>query len=270
LSQVAAYANLGVGFRTAELKGALTPLRCIAKMLYGDGFDPDAVQVAQLLQHWGDFEAQLLQQVAGTHPTLPAVTTTTASSYTARLLLLLDEPVLQPHVSAAVRQQLFKQVAATKAAISSIAAAGAGQTNQHSQSQGVTGGQGMQAVADEQPAVAAQDASTADSNAAYAGQWRAAGPGSAANPPSLAAGAISAQPSGLLAPAGPSQGVAPLPDAPVRNLLAAQRQLLRLYADKLSPSLSEKLALRSTLQMLAGLPSGDIRLDMFFADHDVS
>jgi hypothetical protein len=55
-----------------------------------------------------------------------------------------------------------------------------------------------------------------------------------------------------------------------RNLLAAQRQLLALYAHKLSPSLSEKLALRSTLQMLAGLPPGDIRLDRFWADNDVS
>lgn len=267
LSQLTSHAK-NSSFDGTNVLGSLTPLRCIAKMLFGDGFDPDAVQVAQLLQHWGDFEAQLLQQVAGTHPTLPILACATALPYTTRVLLLLEHPVLQPHVSAAVRQQLRKQVAATRAAISSIAAAGAGQNSQHSQSQGVTGGQGVQVVADEQPAVAAQDASTADSNAAYAGQWRTAGPGSAANPLSLAVGAISAQPSGLLAPAGPSQGVPPLADAPVRNLLAAQRQLLRLDADKLSPSLSEKLALRSTLQMLAGLPPGDIRLDMFFADYD--
>jgi hypothetical protein len=78
----------------------------------------------------------------------------------------------------------------------------------------------------------------------------------------LAAGA-SAQPAP--AAAGPQ-----LADASVRNLLAVQRQLLALYAHKLSPSLAEKLALRSTLQMLAGLPPGDIRLGMFWTDYDVS
>jgi hypothetical protein len=116
------------------------------------------------------------------------------------------------------------------------------------------------------PAVtSAQEATTVDSNAA--GQR-----GAATAAAQLAAASAQAQPSAQLAPAaaGPSQGTPPLADAPVRNLLAAQRQLLLLYADKLSPSLSEKLALRSTLQMLAGLPPGDIRLDMFWTDYDVS
>jgi hypothetical protein len=304
LQQLAAHCDHG---GSSQLLNALTPLRCIAKMLYGSDFDADAVQVFELLQHWDEFEEQLQPQVAGTHPTLPTLQAVTALRYTCGVVALLEEPVLQAQLTPATLQQLHKKVSATKAAMKAVRTAVKQEqatghkrrrsvgvleqtqsgklaesaqhiTAQDSSVAGATGAAGsrMQAPQATASAVRAQLQGSTTPAAGLTAPMRAAGswmqapqatasaqlqnsttPAAAA--PHVAAGAPAACVTPAAAP-GPSE----------HSLPAAQQLLLRLYQQKLTPSLSEKVALRSTMQMLAALPPGDVRLDRFWADYDVS
>jgi hypothetical protein len=120
LQQLALLCKSG-GITQAVSSSHLTPLRCIAKMLYGSDFDADAVQVPELLQHWDEFEQQVRRQVAGTHPTLPSLTAGTVRDYTSRVLVLLDEPVVQAHLSPrALLQLLQHKVEALKAELVAV------------------------------------------------------------------------------------------------------------------------------------------------------
>jgi hypothetical protein len=187
----------------------LVPLRALAKLVHGSGYDASAVQVAELLQQWDRLSQQFLQRLTCADESLPHLSCLTAKNYASCILQLLQRPLVRAQLSQEDLQDIQQKITASKAAFEAAAP----------------------------PPAAVQ----------------MAGPSS---------GVQQLQP--VVAPGSQPTSAA--------DLIAAQRQLLWLYDQKLQPepSLAEKVGFRSCMRTLSRLPAGDIRLAKFWADYDVS
>lgn len=275
-----------------------TPLRTLAQLL---GVREDSVQLAELLQQWDVLEEHLLQRVSGARKEGQApLAVVSALGYVNKVLRLVTrEPLVSAQLSQQELQDIQRKIAATKAQLGQCAGESSKEVDEQQQQQQQAEIEQQEQAETEQQQAAAPVASSGHA-AAYTDAAAAAAAADTAPAPLTEAPAVDVKPSPAasvlqvpaqqtaaaqvsmpVTPAPAARAAAVLPTASAtadtslaaavdaeRNLLAAQRQLLALYADKLSPSLAEKLALRSTLQMLAELPPGDIRLDRFWADND--
>jgi hypothetical protein len=251
-----------------DLVNKLTPLRNLAKLLHGAKYDPDMVQVADLLRRFDVLAAHLVQRVAAQDGSTPVLAFTTALGYVAHVMYWIKYPAVQAQLSPDELQQVQDRFAAAKGALGQAAA---------SKTKGRASSAAQDSEEQQGPGTAARSAPAA---ASAAGRTRRARTAVLQVPSEAAPAAAPAQVSTPVTPAAASQAVVPVtPAVPAtfaavlsfeRDLLAAQRQLLWLYSHKLTPGLSAKVALRSRMQMLAGLTPGDIRLDRFWADYDVS
>lgn len=284
--------------KSRSLLDGLAPLRSMARIVHGSECATDSLQVAELLQHWGPFEQQVLQQLAGTHPTLPALSRSTAVQYTTRVMHLLGQPVLQDAMSADALQQLQQQVAASKAAFSSASTAGQQgsrpmpeparrASTAAAEPRTTTRQQAAQAL---QPHTASPPATTAaGGHAAAAAQ--AAGPAGVAPPPTPAVGgqasallagllqqvsraaaaAAQAAPAGAAGPSGVAAGLsAAHPSGPAagRSLVAAQRQLLALYTQQVQPAMADLRVFRAVMKVVSGLSPADTGFEEFWRDFE--
>jgi hypothetical protein len=248
-----------------DLVNKLIPLRNLAKLLHGAKYDPATVQVADLMRRFDVLAAHLVQRVTGEDESNTVLAVTTALGYLAHVLYWIKDPLVQAQLSPDELQQVQDRVAAAKAALGQAAV---------SKVKGRTAPAAQDSDEQQGPGTAERSAP-----AAAAGRVKRARTAALQVPAEASPAAAPAQVSTPATPAPAGQAVPGMPAAPAtlaavlsceRDLLAAQRQLLWLYSHKLTPSLSAKVTLRSTMQMLAGLPPGDIRLDRFWADYDVS
>lgn len=184
--------------------------------------------------------------------------------------------MFKEYIKPAALEQLAKQLTKAKTAL--------GMQQQQEPTEGECGdaeAEGMQGREPTAQTAAAQDPSSTTQRAAAAAASATAGahvtlqqqpaptplpsePTTAAAAAPVAAAAAPLGAHGLPGPAFVTSG------ATVRDLIAAERQLLWLYNHKLQPSMADLKAFRAAMEVLPGLPADDVRLDVFWKDYDVS
>ena len=120
---------------TQQLQGErisdrVSPFRMLAQELSRqrkEECDESAVQVKDLLLHWDLLEQRLLQQVAGTHPSLNQLNTCTALNYVGRAQGLLSETIVRAQFAPEELQRVQDSIKATRAALNAQVAPDAAQ-----------------------------------------------------------------------------------------------------------------------------------------------